>query len=387
MSGLRSVIEEITGIDLGSMCGDELAADVVEVARAVDVLTCRIAAITDEVRRRGIHETQGYLSVTRWLANTTDTDDSTAQRIVTLGRTLREHPETRLMAESGDLPGSRLRILTRAARAFPDAYRDHEGMLLELAEKLELRDLRKVVTHWANCADAVAAERTFAEQQEASYLFVSLTTDDMVKIDGLIDKETGEAVLTALDAAMTPEARADGATGDLRPAPRRRAAALGDICTRFLDHHPGVIGGQRPHVSVIVDLDTLLDGDGKRCELARTGTITPETARRILCDADVARIIVNGDSVPLEMGRAVRTPTPAQRKALAIRDGGCTWPGCGRPPDWSDVSFNVHHRTHWVDGGTTDLDDLELLCRRHHAAEHRGDPRPGTAADHTIQRR
>ena len=88
-------------------------------------------------------------------------------------------------------------------------------MLLGLAEKLELRDLRKAVTHWANCADAVAAERTFAEQQEASYLFVSLTADDMVKIDGLLDKETGEAVLTALDAAMTPEARADGATGDL----------------------------------------------------------------------------------------------------------------------------------------------------------------------------
>ena len=383
MSGLRSVIEEITASDVASMSGDELAADVVEVSRAVDVLTCRIAAITDEVRRRGIHETQGFLSVTRWLAHTTDTDDSTTQRIVTLGRTLTEHPDTRRTAESGDLSGSRLRILTRAARAHPDAYRDHEGMLLGLAEELELRDLRKAVTHWANCADAVAAERSFTEQQEASYLFVSLTADDMVKIDGLLDKETGEAVLTALDAAMTPEARADGATGDLRPAPRRRAAALGDICTRFLDHHPGVIGGQRPHVSVIVDLDTLLDRGGRRCELARTGTITPETARRILCDAEVIRIIVDGDSVPLEMGRAVRTATPAQRKALAIRDGGCTWPGCRRPPDWCDA----HHRTHWLNGGHTDLDDLELLCKPHHMAEHRGQPRSGSAADHIILRR
>ncbi|MET0831705.1 MAG: hypothetical protein ABWY62_04925, partial [Acidimicrobiia bacterium] len=122
MSGLRSVIEEIIAGDLASMSGDELAADVVEVSRAVDVLTCRIAAITDEVRRRGINEAQGFLSVTRWLAHTSDTDDSTAQRIVTMGRTLREHPETRSMAESGDLSGSRLRILTRAARAHPDAY-------------------------------------------------------------------------------------------------------------------------------------------------------------------------------------------------------------------------------------------------------------------------
>ncbi len=219
MSGLRSLIEEIIAVDVASLTGDELAVEVAEVSRAVDVLTCRLAAIADEVRQRGVHEVQGFLSVTRWLAHHTDCDDSTAQRHVTMGRTLREYPATRRLAESGDLPGHGLRILSRAARAHPDAYREHEGMLLGFAETLELGDLRKAVTHWVNCADAVAAERTFAEQQEASYLFVSLTSDDMVKIDGLLDKETGEAVLTALDAAMTPEARADGATGDLRPAP------------------------------------------------------------------------------------------------------------------------------------------------------------------------
>ncbi|MBA2336307.1 MAG: DUF222 domain-containing protein [Acidimicrobiia bacterium] len=383
MSGLRSAIDEIAARELSCLTGDELTAELSELSRAVDVITCRLASIADEARRRGIPELQGFLSVTRWLAHTTDCDDSTAQRQVTLGRTLHDHPETRRRAETGDLSGARLRILARAARAHPEPYRNHEALLLGFANDLDLRDLRKAVTHWSNCADAVAAERTFNEQQEASYLFVSLTGDDMVKIDGLLDKETGEAVLTALDTAMTPLARAEGAGDDLRPAPRRRAEALGEICTRFLDNHPGIIGGHRPHVSVIVDLDTLIGRDGKRCELAHTGTITPETARRILCDADVTRILVDGDSVPLDMGRAVRTATPAQRRALAVRDGGCTTAGCGRPPDWCDV----HHRTHWINGGKTDLDDLELLCKRHHMAEHRGDPRPGTAHDHTIIRR
>ena len=88
----------------------------------------------------------------------------------------------------------------------------------------------------------------------------------MVKIDGLLDKETGEAVLTALDAAMTPEARADappGTFGQLRSdAPLRSVTYMHP----FLDHHSGGIGGQRPHVSVIVDLDTLLDRGGRRCE-------------------------------------------------------------------------------------------------------------------------
>lgn len=380
---MRSVIEEVTGIELASMSPDDLTAEVAEVSRAIDMLNLRVASITDEVRRRGVHQLQGFLSVTRWLAHTTDTDESTAQRHVTMGRTIREHPETRHRAEQGDLSRARLRILARVARAHPDAYREHEDMLLGFAEALELRHLRRAVTHWSNCADAVAAERSFHEQQEAAYLFVSLTADDMVKIDGLVDKETGEAVLTALDAAMTPVARAHGATNDLRPAPQRRAEAIGEICSRFLDNHDGLIGGQRPHVGVIGDLDTLIGGDGKRCELARTGTITAETARRILCDAEVTRIIVDGDSVPLDMGRAVRTATPAQRKALAIRDHGCTWPGCHRPPGWCDV----HHNPHWLRGGRTDLDKIELLCRRHHVAEHRGDPRPGTAHDHTVNRR
>jgi Domain of unknown function (DUF222) len=142
--------------------------------------------------------------------------------------------------------------------------------------------------------------------------------------------------------------------------------------------------GSGPYVSVIVDYDTLTGRDGRRCELTRTGTITSETARRILCDADVTRILISGDSEPLDVGRSVRTATPAQRKALTVRDGGCTWPGCRRPPDWCDA----HHRTHWLDGGGTELGNLQLLCRRHHIATHRARGTvTGTVADHTIQRR
>ena len=303
----------------------------------------------------------------------------TAQRHVNLGKALRANPVTAERAQSGELSAARVQLLTCAARAHPEVYREHEDMLLGLAAEMELRDLRKAVADWSNCADATAAERTFEQQQESSYLFVSVTPDQMVKIDGLVDKETGEAVLTAVDAAMTPEARAQGAGGDLRPAPLRRAEAFGEICRRYLAHHPGTIGGHRPQVSVIVDLDTLQGRGGKRCELTHSGTITAETARRILCDAEVTRILVAGDSVPLEMGRAVRTATAAQLKALAVRDGGCVWPGCDRPPAWCDA----HHRTHWLDAGQTDLADLELLCRRHHILAHRGD-RIGTRAVHAI---
>jgi hypothetical protein len=229
-----------------------------------------------------------------------------------------------------------------------------------------LKDLRKALGYWSNCADDTRGEQTAQKQRDSAYLHASPTLEGMVRLDGLLDRELGEDVLTALDAAMTPQARD---STDERPAPLRRAEALGDICRQSLNNHPGVIGGHRPHVSLIVDADTLNGRVGRRCELGHVGTITPETARRILCDAEVSWMIVNSESVPLAMGRSVRTATPAQLRALAVRDGGCTWPGCDRPPAWCDA----HHDPAWTDNGYTDVDKMRLLCRPHHTRTHSND--------------
>jgi HNH endonuclease len=73
-------------------------------------------------------------------------------------------------------------------------------------------------------------------------------------------------------------------------------------------------------------------------------------------------------SLPLDVGRASRVVHPAQRTALAVRDGGCVFPGCDRPLEWCEA----HHLLHWLDGGPTDLANLALLCRAHHRAVHEG---------------
>lgn len=120
-------------------------------------------------------------------------------------------------------------------------------------------------------------------------------------------------------------------------------------------------------MTVLVDLNTLETASGELAELLLTGAaITPETARRIACDAKLARVGVAGDSAPLDVGRSVRTVTPAQRKALIVRDRGCRFPGCDRPASWCDA----HHILHWVRGGLTDLCNLILLCRHHHTLIH-----------------
>ena len=370
MGALRSLIEEATSTNPRSMSDEELDQEAVEVSRAIDVLEQRLAEVGQQVCKRGSYRKTGFLSVTSWLAHTTDLDNATSRRLLAIGKALEANPKASKLAGEGGLSRTRLRILTSAAEAHPGHYEAQEDMLLEFSSTLTLGVFKKSVAYWSNCADAERAEYDAAQQRQATHLYASQTFGGMLDVDGSFDPESGEIILQALDAAMTPEARRDGAAGDLRPAPRRRADALVQICRQYLASYPGVVGGHRPQASLIVDLETLRGGQGKRCDLSRTGTITPETALRILCDAEVSRVIVSGDSVPLDMGRAVRTATPAQRRALAIRDGGCAHEGCDRPPEWCDV----HHRKHWINGGETNLDDLELLCRPHHIEEHERNP-------------
>jgi hypothetical protein len=73
-------------------------------------------------------------------------------------------------------------------------------------------------------------------------------------------------------------------------------------------------------------------------------------------------LIEDSTGVPLHLGRTVRIATPGQTAALAARDGGCTFPGCDRPPS----HCQRHHITEWAAGGPTDLDNLTLLCGHHH---------------------
>ena len=98
------------------------------------------------------------------------------------------------------------------------------------------------------------------------------------------------------------------------------------------------------------------------------GPISPETARRLACDASVVRVITGPDGLPLDVGRAQRTASAAIRRAVELRDGTCVFAGCDAPPEWCDV----HHVIHWAYGGATSCDNGALLCERHHTSCHEG---------------
>jgi hypothetical protein len=192
----------------------------------------------------------------------------------------------------------------------------------------------------------------------------------MISVDGLFDAEAGAVLLTALASATAPQG-----PDDRRSAGQRRADALVDVCCFALDTgQPSASGGVRPHLLVTTPLAAVTGRPSDAAspadvaELAWAGPVTDDAARRLACDAEITRVVLDPSSQPLDVGRATRTVPSHLRHALIVRDRGCVAEGCDRPSAWTEA----HHVVHWAEGGRTSLDNLVLLCRTHHRKVHDG---------------
>lgn len=186
----------------------------------------------------------------------------------------------------------------------------------------------------------------------------------------LLDAE-GEAILeAALDPLSKPQPGADehGVRQlDPRTASQRRADALLEIIGRGVAAPEGLPVTEKAKIQVTVDHEALA---GKVPGGGQTSTgqhLSAGTIRRLACDAQLIPIVLGGPSEALDVGLTKRLFTPAQRKAVLLRDKGCSFPGCSTPAGWTDI----HHVIHWIFGGATDLSNAAALCRRHHVIVHR----------------
>lgn len=119
-------------------------------------------------------------------------------------------------------------------------------------------------------------------------------------------------------------------------------------------------------MTMVIDWQTLTNDALGRMDGEYTSTIHRSDVERLLCDSTITRVVTGPDSLPIDVGRARRTVPTATRQALIVRDGGCRFGSCRKPPGWCDA----HHVTHWQHGGRTDLDDLVFLCDQHHHVVH-----------------
>ena len=138
--------------------------------------------------------------------------------------------------------------------------------------------------------------------------------------------------------------------------------AFVEICRRAQATDTTTSKAPRTETTLLIDahdLDQVCDEHGHPL---------PGFAHRCLtCDPALFAMVVDSLGVPVDLGREVRYANRDLRRAMARRDGGCTFPGCGNPPAWCDA----HHRRRWALGGRTDLSELISLCRHHHGVAHR----------------
>ena len=159
-------------------------------------------------------------------------------------------------------------------------------------------------------------------------------------------------------------AKADhAACPEIEVPPYNTLVAL--ACEELTRHGSAAASGSAPPVDLTLvhrdddpDMITTPDEDVR---------LPAEWLAHLLCDAQLTLLTTNVVGVLVNLGRTARLASRAQRRALAIRDGGCVFPGCSAPVRWCDA----HHVHHWERGGSTDLCNMALLCRHHHGVTHR----------------
>ena len=374
MSGLRSVIEELRSEALAELPDALIEEDFAELQRAVEVLEVERLRRLAEIDKRRFFERDGYLSVASWLASRFKVGWGAAREQARVARSLEEMPVTREALEAGDISLSGVKVLVATREVDPAAFARAEEQLVEAARIHSVNDLGRVVGYWRQAVEREHAAQGEEKLREQRRLHASVSLLGMVRVDGNLDPETGETLLTALGAVLDAEARSGQGEDDRTPA-QRRADALGEVCRQWLDGagRP-TVAGERPHLTVTVEADALpVAGSSPAVtsptsELDHVGPVSPETARRIACDASMMRVVMSGRSEPLDVGRRTPVVPPAMRRAVIVRDRHCRFPGCDRPHSWCDA----HHVVHWADGGDTAVPNLLLLCRRHHRMVHHG---------------
>src|SRR6266511_4267087 len=378
LEGLAAAAARLAADDPGGMGDALLAAQVVAVQRLGDQLDAdwlrRLAAV-DARGAAGAEVGASAPSTAGWLRATTRMSPAAAGQRVRTARALHQGPlvATAAALAAGEVSYAHAAVLADATHDLPPAkVAEAEGVLVDAARRLDPARLHRLAGHLRDVLDPGGSEERGRARLERRGLWLAATFEGMVAVNGLLDPDAGEAAR----AALAPLA---GPTGpdDERSAAQRRADALGELARQALQagHLPDC-GGLRPQLPVTVEFASLLPEQGgvvgwaagagswaarppaglpaARPSPARASTAppptpsTPSTPPPTAAAATAPRTVAGwpGRCAPrsrccrrrwarpsqlLDLGRATRAVSPALRRALAVRDGGCAAVGCDRP--------------------------------------------------------
>ncbi|WEO77079.1 DUF222 domain-containing protein [Cryobacterium sp. SO2] len=361
-----------------------------------------------ELGQDGLAQQQGFRSPEDLIQKLTGSTRVESRKLVGVGRMLAETEEADArQADAGDTLDLVAPLLPPAPWHAPISRAVNDGTLsIDAAHALRtgLGDIDTVVTGpvlATAVADLLAeapslnadqllkrARQTRDSLDEAGirvreqkawddrYLHIWILDTGQVRIDGLFPPEQGEFIKATFDSLTSPRRggvrfvdtdRAAWATrvqNDPRTTTQITCDGFVDLLTAGTTVNPNeMLGGRRPAVQIL----TTHTPAGHGYIEGNNAPVSPETIERHICDSGTIDLTFDQLGRPLNVGHEQRLFNRAQRRALAARDGGCRWPGCDRPPAFTEA----HHIEHWQrDNGRTDIDQGILLCRAHHLLLH-----------------
>jgi hypothetical protein len=374
-----SAVDELAALDVDGLDDATVATGLVDVRRVRARLAAVEARLIGEVDRRRHWAAERYRSTAAWLAASDNTSVTGAREDVRLARRLRSMPATEAALAAGDISvdhAPRLAVLNApdVAAAFSEA----EAFLVGQARSMRWPDFVKATEYWLR--HAREDSEPDPDKRDRDHRGVEL--HDGLRGTGLLSGELTQVCKLTFGGALGriekelfdadwAEARGrlgDSATAaDLRRTPRqRRHDALQEMAIRAMTA-PRKGKRPRPLVSVLVGEDTLR----RVCELADDTVIAPGLVASMLSDADIERVVYDGPSRVIDLGRARRF-TGAARRAVELQQRHCPDGGCHvRAED-----CEIDHVWRWTDGGPTRPDNGAPRCDWHNQARERPPPLP-----------
>jgi hypothetical protein len=350
--------------------------DLVAARRELDAMEAHWLAMVRAYDRSEAWRADGYLSAAAAVRHGCRLEHGVAAGHVTVARRLEDLPVTAAAFEAGEISRRHVDVVVRAYTPQRAAeLRDVEAAVVDVARERNPRELGWALRRVTDAIDGDGGARNDEAEHQRRYLHLSRILDGVSVIDGRCAGEQHATIDTALKVRMDDEFSAS----DSRSYSQRRIDALAGICRFYLDHRStkrGTAPTRRPHLNVVVDLADLEQRGGTdlaalvRAETRDGNGLSPATLERIACDCEISRVITDGPSKVLDVGRSVRTVPPAIWDALVVRDRHCQAPGCDQPPEHCEA----HHIKPFAHGGRTALDNLKLYCSQHHHNEHQDNP-------------
>jgi len=340
-------------IEIEQLSDDELADTFIRGCRVRDQHNLFLARVAAELAKRNKYDDDGFVSPIDWIRFNGHMTAGAAANSVAVGESLHRMPESMEAMAAGEIGYAHLTVMARTAEDLGERF--DESVLINKARENSPGKFHYICTHYRHAADPQRYAEEQAEQVQQRRLKLSKWMDGTVLLSGQFDPEGGAVLLTRLE----PMARKTGAHDD-RDLEQRNADALVEMAAG---------GGSQAQIQVTSSIETLLGLAGApAADMELSLPISSKAVERLACDSSIARVLLDSDSMVIDVGRSKRVVSEPTRRALWARDGSCRWPACDRPASWSAA----HHVVHWIHGGATDLDNLVLLCHRHHWMVHEG---------------